>query len=149
MKLQDSADFSNISLFIHLHISLQQIQSATTDKTVAWRSYQSIPFLTTHGIKTWLRICATLGTCHHFFSSDKITTKAYTGVEAQIHSLLRRHQTEMHGRLHAPAVLNQVPILQKAGWDPNLVWTFWCEEKYLPPAKNGTRPRSSNPKPSH
>jgi hypothetical protein len=50
---------------------------------------------------------------------------------------------EVSGHLHTPAALppGKEPafhIGQKAGWDPEPVWTLWSREYFLDLAGNGT-----------
>jgi hypothetical protein len=63
-----------------------------------------------------------------------------------------RHYMGVSGQHHAPAALlplgkgPPVPIVQEAGWAPELVWTQRIEEKSFAPAGNRTPiARSSSP----
>jgi hypothetical protein len=63
-----------------------------------------------------------------------------------------RHKMGVSGQRHAPAALlplgkgPPVPIVQEAGWAPDLVWTQRLEEKSFAPAEDRIPiARSSSP----
>jgi hypothetical protein len=62
--------------------------------------------------------------------------KTYRGVEIQLHTFLTLaldggEWSASHPSHFTPEKRALVPTIKEAGWNPELVWTWWQREKFL------------------